>query len=148
VGQNLGARRPDRAEKAVWRAAFFNMIFLGFVSVVFLLFAPKLVGIFSHEPSVINYGANCLRIISLCYVLYAYGMVIVQAFNGAGDTRTPTLINLLCFWIVQLPLAFTLGRGLQLGPNGVYFAILVTEILLALIAIYVFRQGRWKQKVV
>ena len=148
VGQNLGARRPDRAEKAVWRAAFFNMIFLGFVSLVFLLFAPRLVGIFSRDPVVISYGANCLRIISLCYVLYAYGMVIVQAFNGAGDTRTPTLINLLCFWIVQLPLAFTLGRRMQLGPNGVYFAILITEVLLALIAIYVFRQGQWKQKVV
>jgi putative MATE family efflux protein len=148
VGQNLGAKRPDRAEEAVWRAAFFNMIFLGFVSLVFLLFAPKLVGIFSHEPAVIQYGANCLRIISLCYMLYAYGMVIGQAFNGAGDTRTPTFINLLCFWIVQLPLAFTLGRRLHLGPNGVYFAILVAEVLLALIAIYVFRQGRWKQKVV
>jgi putative MATE family efflux protein len=148
VGQNLGAKRPDRAEHAVWRAAFFNMVFLGFVSLVFLLFAPKLVGIFSHEPAVIANGANCLRIISLCYMLYAYGMVIVQAFNGAGDTRTPTLINLLCFWIVQLPLAFTLGRRLQFGPNGVYLAILVTEVLLALIAIYVFRQGRWKQKVV
>ena len=148
VGQNLGARRPDRAEKAVWRAAFFNMIFLGFVSLVFILFAPKLVGIFSHDPVVIGYGADCLRIISLCYILYAYGMVIVQAFNGAGDTRTPTLINLFCFWIVQLPLAFALGRRLQLGPNGIFFAILVTEVLLALIAIYVFRQGRWKQKVV
>jgi Na+-driven multidrug efflux pump len=148
VGQNLGAKRPDRAETAVWRAAFFNMIFLGFVSLVFLLLAPKLVGIFSNEPAVISYGANCLRIISLCYVLYAYGMVIVQALNGAGDTRTPTLINLLCFWIVQLPLAFALGRRLQLGPNGVYFAIPVAEVLLALIAIYVFRQGRWKRQVV
>jgi putative MATE family efflux protein len=148
VGQNLGAKRPDRAERAVWRAAFFNMIFLGFVSLVFLLLAPKLVGIFSRDPVVISYGANCLRIISLCYMLYAYGMVIVQAFNGAGDTRTPTLINLLCFWIVQLPLAFALSRRLQLGPNGVFLAILVTEVLLALIAIYVFRQGRWKQKVV
>jgi len=148
VGQNLGAKRPERAEQSVWRAAFFNMVFLGTVSLIFLVFAPQLVGIFSHDPVVINTGANCLRIISLCYVLYAYGMIIVQAFNGAGDTRTPTLINLFCFWIVQLPLAFTLGRRLHLGPNGIYFAILTTEVLLASIAIYVFRKGWWKQKVV
>jgi len=148
VGQNLGAKRPERAERSVWRAAFFNMIFLGSVSLIFLVFAPQLVGIFSRDPVVIGNGANCLRIISLCYVLYAYGMVIVQAFNGAGDTRTPLRINLFCFWIVQLPLAFTLGRRLHLGPNGIYFAILTTEVLLALIAIYVFRKGWWKQKVV
>jgi putative MATE family efflux protein len=148
VGQNLGAKRPERAEASVWRAAFFNMVFLGTVSLIFLAFAPQLVGIFSRDQVVIGYGANCLRIISLCYVLYAYGMIIVQAFNGAGDTRTPLLINLFCFWIVQLPLAFTLGRRLHLGPNGVYFAILTTEVLLASIAIYVFRKGWWKQKVV
>jgi putative MATE family efflux protein len=148
VGQNLGARQPDRAEQAVWRAAFFNMIFLGAVSLLFLLLAPVLVGIFSRDPVVVHYGANCLRIISACYVLYAYGMVIVQAFNGAGDTRTPSLINLVCFWIVQLPLAWLLGKKLALGPNGVYFAILTTEVLLALIAISVFRRGTWKRKVV
>lgn len=148
VGQNLGAKQPDRAEECVWRAAFFNMVFLGAVSFTYLLLAPRLVGIFSRDPVVIGYGANCLRVISLCYVLYAYGMVIVQAFNGAGDTRTPTLINLVCFWIVQLPLAFLLGRRLHFGPNGVYFAILTTEVLVALIAIYVFRLGRWKKKVV
>ncbi len=125
------------------------MIFLGTVSLIFLLFAPNLVAIFGNgDQEVIRYGANCLRIISLCYVLYAYGMVIVQAFNGAGDTRTPTLISLLCFWIIQLPLAFYLGKGLALGPNGVYFAILTAEILLALIAIFIFRLGKWKKKVV
>jgi putative MATE family efflux protein len=148
VGQNLGAKRPDRAEHAVWRAAFFDMIFLGGVSLVYLLFAPQLVSLFSRDPVVIAYAATCLRIISICYVLYAYGMVIVQAFNGAGDTRTPTLINLFCFWIVQLPLAYTLAKGLHLGPKGVFLAILTTETLLALIAINVFRLGRWKQKVV
>jgi putative MATE family efflux protein len=148
VGQNLGAKRPDRAEHAVWRAAFFDMIFLGGVSLVYLLFAPQLVGLFSRDPVVIGYASTCLRIISICYVLYAYGMVIVQALNGAGDTRTPSFINLFCFWIVQLPLAYTLAKGLQLGPKGVFLAILTTETLLALIAIYVFRLGRWKQKVV
>ncbi|HEY6307195.1 MAG TPA: MATE family efflux transporter [Candidatus Angelobacter sp.] len=148
VGQNLGAKEPDRAEQCVWRAAFFNMVFLATVSLIYLAFAPHIVGIFSRDPVVIHYGANCLRIISSCYVIYAYGMVIVQAFNGAGDTRTPTLINLVSFWIVQLPLAYFLGRGLQLGPNGIFFAILISEVLLAMIAIYVFRLGRWKRKVV
>ena len=148
VGQNLGAKRPDRAAQSVWRAGFFNMIFLGAVSLVFLIFAPKLVGIFSTDPLVIKYGADCLRIISLCYGLYGYGLVVLQAFNGAGDTFTPSVINLICYWIVQLPLAYLLGRHYHLGPNGIYTAILVAEILLSSISIYVFRLGRWKLKVV
>jgi putative MATE family efflux protein len=148
VGQNLGARHPDRAEKSVWRAAFFNMLFLGSVSLAYLLFAPRIVGLFSNDRLMISYASVCLRTISLCYVLYAYGMVIVQAFNGAGDSRTPTLINLFCFWIFQLPAAYLLGQGLHLGPRGVFFAMLAAEILLGLIAIYVFRLGTWKEKVV
>jgi Na+-driven multidrug efflux pump len=148
VGQNLGARQADRAEKSVWRAAFFNMIFLGSVSLLYLLFAPHIVGLFSRDPVVIAYASACLRTISACYVFYAYGMVIVQAFNGAGETRTPTLINLVCFWIVQLPAAYLLGKQMHLGPQGVFFAILAAETLLALIAIYVFRLGMWKSKVV
>jgi len=148
VGQNLGAKHPDKAEQSVWRASFFNMIFLGALSLVFLFFAPQLIGIFSHDPEVIKVGASCLRIISACYVLFAYGMVIVQAFNGAGDTFTPTIINLVCYWIVQLPLAFFLSRSLQLGANGIFWAILFTETLLGIISILVFRLGRWKSKVV
>jgi len=148
VGQNLGAQKPERAEQSVWRASFFNMIFLGALSLVFLLFAPQLIGIFSRDPEVIAVGASCLRIISACYVLFAYGMVIVQAFNGAGDTFTPTIINLVCYWIVQLPLAFFLSRRLQLGANGIFWAILFTESLLGIISIFVFRLGRWKSKVV
>ena len=148
VGQNLGAKQPERAEKSVWRAGFFNMIYLGTLSLIFQLFAPRLVGIFTNDAGVIGYGASFLRIVSLCYVLYAYGLVVVQAFNGAGDTRTPTIINLFCFWMVQLPLAFTLSRGLHWGPKGAYFAVLPTQVLLALISIYVFRLGRWKRKVV
>lgn len=148
VGQNLGAKHPDKAEQAVWRASFFNMVFLGGLSLVFLVFAPQLIAIFSRDPAVIAVGASCLRIISACYVLFAYGMVIVQAFNGAGDTFTPTLINLVCYWIVQLPLAFWLSRRAQLGPNGIFWAILITENLLAAVSIFVFRLGRWKMKVV
>lgn len=145
VGQNLGASRPDRAEQSVWRAGFFNMIFLGSVSLVFLVFAPQLVGIFTRDPVVISFGANCLRIVSLCYILYAYGMVIVQAFNGAGDTFTPSMINLVCYWVVQLPVAFLLAHRLRFGPSGVFFAILITEILLSVISILVFRMGMWKK---
>ncbi len=148
VGQNLGAKQPERAEQSVWRAAQFNMFFLGGISLIFLLFAPYLVAIFSNDPVVVQYGANCLRIISLCYVLYAYGLVIVHAFNGAGDTFTPTMINLFCFWMVQLPLAYLLSRRFQLGPNGIFLAVLAAEVLLGTIAIYVFRMGRWKKKMV
>lgn len=148
VGQNLGAKQPDRAEQSVWRASFFNAVFLGVVSAIFLALAPQLVGLFSNDPVVIRYGASCLRIISLCYVLWAYGEIIVQAFNGAGDTWTPTLINFFVYWIVQIPLAYLLMTKFELGPNGAYYAILVAEVLLALIAIYVFRLGKWKEKVV
>lgn len=148
VGQNLGAKRPDRAEHAVWRAAFFNMFFLGGVSLLFLLLAPHLIGIFSNDPEVIKVGATCLRIISLCYVIYAYGMVVVQAFNGAGDTFTPTMINLVCFWIIQLPLAYWLSQRMHFGVNGIFWAVFIMEILLSLSSIYVFRLGRWKKKAV
>jgi Na+-driven multidrug efflux pump len=101
----------------VWRSAYLNMLFLGGVSLVFMLFAPYLVGIFSSDPEIIHSGAACLRIISACYLLFAYGIVIVQAFNGAGDTWTPTWINLLSYWIVPLPLAYFLGHSLGMGPN-------------------------------
>jgi putative MATE family efflux protein len=148
VGQNLGAKHPERAEQSVWRAGFFNMIFLGSVSLIYLTFAPRLIAIFSSDPVVITNGANCLRIISLCYVLYAYGLVIIQAFNGAGDTFTPSMVNLVCYWVIQIPLAFLLGKRLQFGPNGIYFAIFTTEILLSIASILLFRRGRWKQKVV
>lgn len=148
VGQNLGAKAPDRAEQSVWRACIFNAVFLGVVSAIFLAFAPQLVSLFSNDPAVVRYGASCLRIISLCYVLWAYGEIIVQAFNGAGDTWTPTLINLFVYWIVQIPLAYLLMTKFQFGPSGAYYAILVAEVLLALIAIYVFRLGKWKEKVV
>ncbi len=148
VGQNLGAKQPERAEKSVWRASFFNAVFLAVVSLVFFIFAPQLVGVFSADPQVIRYGASCLRIISTCYVLWAYGEVIVQAFNGAGDTWTPTLINFFVYWVVQLPVAYFLSLRLGIGPNGAYYGILLAETLLALISIYVFRKGKWKLKII
>ena len=144
VGQNLGALKPDRAEKSVWRAAFFNMLFLTTISILFLVFAPSLVPFFTQEPEVIEQGVLCLRIICLGYIFYAYGMVIGQAFNGAGDTVTPTWINFIAFWILQIPLSYTFARLFHWGPVGVYWAIAISESFLAVLAVYIFRKGRWK----
>lgn len=144
VGQNLGALQPERAEKSVWRSAFINMIFLTSISIVFLIFAPVVVPLFTPDPLVMEEGVRCLRIICLGYVFYAYGMVIGQAFNGAGDTVTPTRINFIAFWILQIPLSYVLSKILDWGPVGVYWAIAISESSLALIAIYIFRKGKWK----
>jgi putative MATE family efflux protein len=146
VGQSLGAGRPARAESAVWKTAFANMLFLLGVSLVFVVFAERLVGIFTTDPDVVPYGVDCLRFISYGYVFYAYGMVVVQAFNGAGDTFTPTVINLLCLWLVQLPLAYYLSMRAGFGARGVFFAITVAESLLAVVAVLVFRRGKWKER--
>jgi Na+-driven multidrug efflux pump len=144
VGQNLGANALDRAEKSVWKCAFYNLLFLGLVAFVFGIWASPIVSIVSNDPSVNYYGSLCLRIVCFGYVFFAYGMVMVQAFNGAGDTRTPTIINLVCYWVVQIPLAYTLAVGLELGPYGVFLAIAIAESLLAVVSIVVFRRGDWK----
>lgn len=148
VGQNLGAKKPDRAESAVWRAGFYNMILLGFVAIVFVAFAPRLVGIFTDDHAVAQVASSALRIISCGYVFYAWGMVAIQAFNGAGDTVTPTLINLICFWAGQLPIAWWLAFHTKLGSNGIFTAIAVSQSLIAVIGMLAFRRGTWKlQKV-
>jgi putative MATE family efflux protein len=144
VGQNLGAMQPERAEKSVWRTGFFNMLFLGTISVVFLVAAPWLIPFFTQEPDVIHHGVLCLRIICLGYIFYAYGMVIGQAFNGAGDTVTPSVINFVAFWLLQIPISYILAKLLNWGPVGVYWGIAISESLLAIIAIAVFRRGKWK----
>lgn len=144
VGQNLGAKQPDRAEKSVWLASYYNMIFLGFVSVIFFTFAHQIIGFFSRESGVHQTGVSCLRIICLGYVFYAYGMVIGQAFNGAGDTRTPTLLNVFGFWIIQIPMAYLLAKTFNFGPRGVFIAIAFSFSLLALMSIVIFRKGKWK----
>jgi Na+-driven multidrug efflux pump len=146
VGQNLGAKKPERAEKAVYLAGFYNVVFLGLVGVAFVLFAGPLVGFFTSDPEIRPYGALCLRIVSCGFVFYAWGMVIVQSFNGAGDTWTPTVINLVCFWLLEIPLAYGLARPLGLGPKGVFLAITVAFSVLAVIGVLVFRRGRWKLK--
>jgi Na+-driven multidrug efflux pump len=144
VGQNLGAQQPERAEKSVWRTAFFNMIFLTTISVLFLFFAPVLIPFFTQDPEVIGQGILCLRIICLGYIFYAYGMVIGQAFNGAGDTVTPTWINFIAFWLIQIPLSYTLSTIFHWGPVGVFWAIAISESTLAIIAVAIFKRGKWK----
>jgi putative MATE family efflux protein len=144
VGQNLGAGHPERAEKSVWRTAFLNMIFLGIVTVVFLIFAKPLLGFFTDDPVVLQNGIDCLQIVCLGYVFYAYGMVISQSFNGAGDTRTPTLINFFGFWLFQIPLAYMLAIFFEIGTAGVYAAISIAESAIAVVGILIFRRGKWK----
>jgi putative MATE family efflux protein len=148
VGQNLGAGRPDRAERSVWVTTKYNVLFLVAIAMVLIALSETLVGIFTEDPAVLAYGAACLTIISYGYGFYAVGMIVVQAFNGAGDTNTPTWLNLLCFWLLQLPLAYGLARWLALGPNGVFWAAAIAESTLAVFALLVFRRGAWKLKVV
>lgn len=145
VGQNLGALQPLRAEKSVWRAAFLNMIFLGIVSLIFFFAAHQIIMLFNNQPGVVQYGTLCLRIVCLGYVFYAYGMVISQSFNGAGDTRTPTLLNLCGFWAFQIPLAYLLAIGLKIGPEGVFWAISIAESAMAVAGILLFKRGKWKE---
>lgn len=144
VGQNLGAGQPERAEISVWKAAHYNMIFLLTVSIIYFISAPYILQYFDPNPGVIKAGVTSLRIICIGYVFFAYGMVIGQAFNGAGDTRTPTVINLICFWAIQIPLGYFLAVQLEYGLAGVCAAIGISETILALLAIMIFRRGKWK----
>lgn len=146
VGQNLGAGRPERAEKSAWLTAIYNTVFLTGLGVVFLLFADPLVAVFTPDPAVRAVGARCLRIISLGYPFYAWGMVMVQAFNGAGDTNTPTVINFFCYWLFQIPLAYGLAHMTGLEETGVFVAVAVAESVLAVVGVLVFRRGGWKSR--
>ena len=148
VGQNLGAGNPDRAEKSVWKIAKYNVYFLVSVALIFIVLAPGIIGLFSSDLQVIAYGVDCLRFISYGYGFFAIGMIVVQAFNGAGDTITPTKINFFCYWLIQIPLAFWLAKYLDLGPVGVFLAITIAESLLAVVGVMVFRRGNWKLKTV
>jgi len=146
VGQNLGARKPERAERSVWIAGLYNMAFLLGVMALFLWKAEPIVALFSADPEVQRMGALCLRVVSYGYAFYAWGMVLVQAFNGAGDTVTPTWINLFCYWLLQIPVALVLARGLGYGPLGVFLAITVAESVIAVVGLVAFRRGAWKRK--
>jgi putative MATE family efflux protein len=146
VGQNLGAGKPDRAEAAVWRAGLYNTVALGSVGVIFLLFARPLIEIFSSDPEVVPYGVRCLRIVAAGFLFYGYGMVLTQSFNGAGDTKTPTLINLFCLWGLEIPLAWVLAYPVGLGPTGVFISVSVAFSALAAVSAVIFRRGSWKTK--
>jgi putative MATE family efflux protein len=146
VGQSLGAGKPDRAERSVWIAGFYNMLFLGAVGLVFVIFAPQLLSLFTDDPAVVPWGTACLRYVSFGFLFYAWGMVITQAFNGAGDTWTPTWLNLFCFWLWEIPLAWALAKAAGFGPRGVFLAITVAFSTLAFASAALFRRGKWKLK--
>ncbi len=144
VGQNLGAKRPDRAETSVWRAAYINAFVMAFVMILFLTIAPQIIGLFTHQPEALKYGVQALRYVSLGYIFYGYGMVVVQGLNGAGDTYTPTILNIFGFWIFQIPFAYLVVNLLGWGPKGVFIAIVLAETLMAIAGITIFRRGKWK----
>jgi MATE family, multidrug efflux pump len=146
VGQNLGAREPERAEKAAIRAALYNVVFLGAASALFVAFSEPIIHLFTREPDVAPIAASCLRIVAIGFMFYAFGMVVVQSFNGAGDTTTPVLVNLGCFWFIKIPLAYTLARLVGMGPRGGFIAIAIAYSVQSVIAAALFRRGRWKTK--
>jgi putative MATE family efflux protein len=146
VGQNLGAKQPQRAETSVWRTGFYNMIFLGAIGVIFVVFAEPIVRLFTHDPQVVPLAASCLRIISYGNIGYAYGMVMLQAFNGAGDTITPTIVNFFGFWLLEIPLAWFLAIPMRMQAKGAYFSIVVAEAAIAAVSIVLFKRGYWKQQ--
>ena len=146
VGQNLGAGKPDRAEAAAWKAGLYNTICLGSVGAIFLLFAPQLIALFTSDPDVARYGVGCLRFVSAGFLFYGYAMVFTASFNGAGDTRTPTLIHLACLWMWEIPLAWTLARPFGFGPTGVFIAVSIALSTMALVSGWLFSKGSWKTR--
>ena len=146
VGQNLGAQQPERAEQSVWRTGSYNMVFLGGVGVLFILFAEPVIRLFTGDPAVVPLAVSCLRILSYGNIGYAYGMVMLQAFNGAGDTVTPTVVNFFGFWLLEIPLAYALAVPLHFHSNGVYYAIVFAEASIAAAGVLLFRLGRWKRQ--
>ena len=148
VGQNLGADKPQRAEASVWRAAYINATFLSCVGLLLLAFGTHIVGWFGTDSTVLKYGASALHIVSLGFLFYGFGMVLEGAFNGAGDTWTPTYLNLFTFWVLEIPLAYVLSYHFRLGPNGVFWAITVAFSVLAVLSATLFRRGKWKAKIV
>ena len=146
VGQNLGAKKPDRAEQSVWRAGLYNMIFLGTIALAFVFFANGMVAIFTTDPRVAPVAAQALRVISYGYIFYAWAMVMVSSFNGAGDTYTPTALNVICYWVIRMPLAWALSVRFNMGPDGIFWSIPIADALLAIIAVFAFRSGKWKSQ--
>ena len=148
VGQNLGAKQPERAETSVWRTGLYNMAFLGSIGIGFILFAPQVVHIFTHDPAVVPLAVACLRIVSTGNIAFSYGMVMLQAFNGAGDTLTPTIVNFFGCWVFEIPLAWWLAIRLGMHSNGVYWSIVIAEAAIAAASIILFKRGRWKRRMI
>src|SRR6202167_3509413 len=148
VGQNLGAGHPERAEKAVWRTGLYNMLFLGLIGVVFIFTATPLVRLFTHDPAVVPLAASALRILSYGNIAYAYGMVMLQSFNGAGDTVTPTIVNFFGFWVLEIPLAWWLALHQGLPSTGVFLSIVIAQAAVAATGILLFRRGKWKRQLI
>lgn len=144
VGQNLGAQQPDRAEQSVWKTARYNAVFMAFVSVLFVMGAEFFVGLITQDPHVSSTATSALRIVSLGYIFYGVGMVMINAFNGAGDSRTPTWIHLCWFWIFQIPFALLLSHVLNFSTTGVFIAIVVTETCVSITSVILFKRGKWK----
>ncbi|HSC55180.1 MAG TPA: MATE family efflux transporter [Phnomibacter sp.] len=145
VGQNLGANQPDRAMKSVWLTAKYNAIFMGFVTVLFFFFGEPVVRLLNDNPKVLPTAAETLRIVSLGYILYGVSMVMMNAFNGAGDTKTPTQINFVFFWLIQIPLAYLLSMYWHMGPTGIFVAMVSTESMIAIVSMILFTRGKWKE---
>jgi putative MATE family efflux protein len=145
VGQNLGAGKPDRAATSAWRAGFFNMVFLGLVAIVFFIFSRDIISIFNDNAKALDTGIEALEILCAGYIFFGFGMVMAQAINGTGDTLTPTIMNVICFWIIEIPLAWYMAKTLELGQTGVFWAIVISESILAVIAIVYFKSGRWEK---
>ena len=148
VGQNLGAGHPQRAEQAVWRTGLYNMLVLGLIGVVFIFTATPLVRLFTHDPAVVPLAASALRILSYGNIAYAYGMVMLQSFNGAGDTVTPTIVNFFGFWVLEIPLAWWLALHHGLHSTGVYLSIVIAQAAVAIASILLFRRGKWKLQLI
>lgn len=148
VGQNLGAGNPERAEKTVWTAGKYNMLFLLGIGILFFLLARPIIGVFTQDPVVLAYGVDALKILCASYIFFAYQMIIGQAFNGAGDTRTPTIMNFITCWLIQIPLAYFLSITMDMKVPGVYWAIAISSAILASMSVYLFKKGKWKLKVV
>src|SRR3989441_13126033 len=146
VGQNLGAKQPERAEKSVWRTGLYNMIFLGFVAVLFITFAEPVIRLFTQDPAVVPLAVSALRIFSYGNIGYAYAMVMLQAFNGAGDTITPTIVNFFAFWMLEIPLAYFLALHTRMQAHGVYWSVVVAEAAMAAVSIILFKRGYWKRQ--
>jgi putative MATE family efflux protein len=144
VGQNLGAQQSERAEQSVWRTGVYNMVYMGTVMVIYLFMADEIIRFFTDDELVIEFAVKCLVTLSFGYIFYALGMVLVQSFNGSGDTRTPTIVNFFVFWMFQIPLAYILSVHFSAGPEGVYWAILIAESTLTITVFLLFRKGKWK----